>query len=414
MSETKPSQNGFSPTTIVALTLAGIVCLAGIALISSSEPELDSGNDGKAHALSNASIGYSGLARIIGDSGQATMMSRRKLDNSQERSILVLAPTLTTRPIQIEDVRLYGPMVILLPKWFILPDPKTRGWSRLVRKFPAEQVLALLPKNWREGATTEIDDAKQTQQVKLRYKSFLKNEVVDLGITGPIRSLRTISGTKWISIVSGPNGGSVIAKVRTQNVYVVADPDIFNNAGMANFDNAKLAAHFFSDIAENNKPIIFDLTLNGFQRRPNLGRLALQPPVLGATLCLLLAAIMIALQAAVRFLPPNPIRRALPLGKRTLVDNSVGLIRMGRREHRMAVPYANLIQRQVIKAITAPANRDSIVLNKSLNKASELFKSNSRFSSLMGQAGAAASPDDLVRISKNLYCWKQEMTRGRK
>jgi hypothetical protein len=411
MSATKPHQNGFSPRTMIALVLVGIVCFTGIGLISSFEPELKSGNDGNAHALSNASIGYSGLARVIGDAGQATVMSRRELDDAQERSTLVLAPTLQTQEDQIEDARLYGPTIVLLPKWFTQRDPEKRGWSQLVSDIPAKDVLELLPEDWLEGVSTDIDEAKEPQRVTLRYKSFVKNEMVDFGTTRQIDALRTISGTKWISVVAGPNGGAVIAKHRTENVYVVADPDIFNNAGMSNFANAKLAAHFFADIAENNEPIVFDLTLNGFQRQPNLGRVALEPPILGATLCLFLATVLIALQAAARFLPPNPIRRAVALGKRALADNTAGLIRMGRREHRMAVPYANLLKRQVSKAIAAPANLDPVALTATLDKVSELSKSHLRFSGLIEKAGAATTADDLVAVAKDLHRWKQETTR---
>jgi hypothetical protein len=411
MSVKKSHQSGFSPTTMIALVLVGIVSLTGIALIASSEPELKSGNDGNAHALSRASIGYSGLARVIGDTGQATMMSRRELDEAHERSTLVLAPTLSTQQAQIEDVRRYGPVVILLPKWFSQQDPEKRGWSQLISTMPADSVLKLLPEERIEEDSTNINEAKQDQRVTLRYKSFVKNEVADFGVTQAIKGLRTISGPKWIPVVAGPTGGAVIAKHSVENVYVVADPDVFNNAGMSHFDNAKLAVHFFADIRQDTNPIIFDLTLNGLQRQPNLGRVALEPPMLGATLCLFLAAILIALQAAARFLPPNPVRRVVALGKRALADNTAGLIRMGRREHRMAVPYANLLKRQVSKAIAAPTNLDPIALTATLDKVSELSKSKLRFSRLLEQAEATASPDDLVRIAKDLHRWKQETTR---
>jgi hypothetical protein len=413
MTETKKSANGFSPTTMIGLVLVSVVCLLGIALLSAFEPELKSGNDGAAHGLSKSSVGYSAMAQLLDRAGQKTQFSRRELAQTQARSTLVLAPTLSTEGSQIEDFRHFGPVVILLPKWLGQADQKRRGWIQLVGETPEKQVLDILPEDWREEDATTLNQAEQPQRLALTYRSFVKNAAEEFGTSQTIEALRTISGEMWVPIVAGPSGGAVIVKHKTENVYVVADPDIFNNAGMTHLANARLASHFFGDIKEDANPIVFDLTLNGFQRQPNLGRVAIEPPVLGATLCLMLAAILIGLQAAVRFLPPQPAQRAVALGKRSLADNTAGLIRMGKREHRMALPYANLIKRQVAKAISVPAHLDAVAMTATLDKLSEMSKSNYRFEALAADAGAAASAQDLIKVAGNLYRWKQEMTRER-
>ena len=409
----KTDANGFSPTTMIALVLVGIVCLTGITLLSAFEPELTSGNDGASHALSKSSVGYSGFVSLLSGSGQEAAYNRRELNDEQERSTLVLAPNSATQPEQIEDFRHFGPIVILMPKWLVSPDQKRRGWSQLAGRVPASSALNILPEDWLEGGSSDLNEAGSPQRVQLQYRSFVKNSAKDFGVTNAIEGLRTVSGSVWIPVVAGPSGGAVIAKHKKENVYLIADSDLFNNAGLANIANARLMAHFMADIKEDDNPVVFDLTLNGFQRQPNLGRVALEPPVLGATLCLLLTAILIGLQAAVRFLPPAPVRRAVALGKRALADTTAGLVRMGKCEHRMALPYANLLKRQVAKAISAPTTLDPVALTETLDKVSALSKSQLRFSVLAGEAAAVSSEEDLIRVGKDLHRWKQETTRER-
>jgi hypothetical protein len=86
---------------------------------------------------------------------------------------------------------------------------------------------------------------------------------------------------------------------------------------------------------------------------------------------------------------------------------------MGRREHRMSLPYANVLKRLVIKAIGAPANLDPVAQTTMLDRVSELSDSQLRYSTLLGEAGAATSPQELIKVAKDLHRWKQETTRER-
>jgi hypothetical protein len=411
---TKSSQNAFSPVTMLIMVMVGVVCLAGIALLSAFEPEMKSGNDGQAHALSKSSVGYLALSRMMEKSGFAIDFNRRGLeDGENDYSTVVLAPTMNTTGEQILDFYRDGPTVIILPKWFVVPDKNKRGWSQLFDVIPRRETMGLLPPDLETGS--KLEEADKPAALNLQYRSADGENEDSFGTTAPIRSLRTLSGPKWRAIVAGPNGGAVIAKYKETNLYVVADPDIFNNAGMASLGNAKLAETFFYDMAsdEDEGPLVFDLTLNGFQRKPNLGRLMIQPPLLGATLCFVLAALLVALQAATRFLPPKEAARAVALGKRGLADNTAGLIRMGRREHHMGLPYANLMKRVVMKAVSAPANLDPVAQTAMLDRVSELSDSQLRFSHLLGDAGGVSNPQDLVKVAQGLHRWKQETTRER-
>ena len=74
-------------------------------------------------------------------------------------------------------------------------------------------------------------------------------------------------------------------------------------------------------------------------------------PCLGATLCLAAAALLMALQALTRFGAPRQAGRAIALGKRALADNSAALIRLARREARMAPRYLDLTRASVAATV---------------------------------------------------------------
>ena len=50
-------------------------------------------------------------------------------------------------------------------------------------------------------------------------------------------------------------------------------------------------------------------------------------------------------QTVIQFGPTLQGGRVVALGKRALADNTAGLVRMAKREHHMASPYALLVER---------------------------------------------------------------------
>jgi hypothetical protein len=405
------STSAFSVRTMFVMVLVGIVCLAGIALLSAFEPELRSGDDGQAHALSKSSVGFLALTRLMENTGFDVARDRDGIEEDINNSTVVLTPSFATTSEQFLDYVREGPTVIILPKWFTQRDPKNKGWVKLVALTDKIDTLNILPENLRKNGL--IIEAVGTKSYPLIYNNSATGSTYNFGTSQPIRSLRVIQGPNLEPVLVVPNVGAVIAKHKETNMYIVAEPDLLNNAGMANLNQALMAETFILDIMheDDETPLIFDLSLNGFQRTPNLGRLFIQPPLLGATLCMVLAAILMAIQAAVRFLPPREATRVVALGKRALADNTAGLIRMGRREHRMGVPYANMMKRSVAKAVGAPISLDPIAQTAMLDRVSELSNSQFRLSTLMSEAGGVSNPTDLVKVASDLHRWKQETTR---
>ncbi len=397
----------FSLRTVLVLVLVGVFSFSALAVLSAYAPELRSGDDGAGHALSRSAVGFAGAVRLFNETGRRTAMSRGPLGQEDADSLLVLTPGAQHDAEAVAEVAHQGTRLVVLPKWAAFGDPQRRGWVRSAGVIPPSRVAAILPG---EGKTRPLI-ARREGAVRPRL-SRPDGETIG-GTLGEIRQLQTISGPGWIPVLVDETGAAVLAMHAESGVYVLAEPDLLNTHGISDLATAATAVRIPSLIWRGEGPILFDLTLHGLQRQRSVLRLALEPPLLGATLCLLAAALLTAFQAGVRFGGPRAAGRVFAHGKRALADNTAGLVRLARREHRMAAPYALLIRAAVARAVAAPRNLSSEELEAFLDRLAESMGTQDRYAALAGQARSARTARDLMRVARNLYRWRLEMTRGR-
>ncbi|WP_292109067.1 DUF4350 domain-containing protein [Brevundimonas sp.] len=399
------TDGGFSPVAMLGAVLVGVVALAGIGLLSAYGPELRSGDDGGGHALSRASIGYGALPALLRGVGKPVVMNRGALTEAAYDSLLVLTPTPASRPDTVEDLLHDGPTLIVLPKWASAPDADHPGWVRTLGVLAPEAALAPLPEALREDLS--LATRAEAAGVALR-----RPDGTAFGAPVRIDNLRTLTGPGWIPVLVDERGQPVLLRHGRMSVYVLAEPDLINTQGLRTLNGARTAVSLLELIGPGS-PVMFDLTLHGLQRTRNLLRLLVEPPLLGLTLALLGLAALAGLQAAVRFGPARTTGRVIALGKRGLADNTAGLVRLARREHHMAAPYALLMRAAVARAIGAPRNLDDAGLNAFLDRVGRTAGATDAYSALAVRASAARNRDDLMRIAADLHRWKQELTRAR-
>lgn len=402
----KAASGAFSPAAMIIVLLVGVVALAGIGLLSAYAPELRSGNNGGGHALSRASTGFGALPALLRGLGVPVVMNRGVLTEASDESLLVLTPTPDTNPDQVEDIDHYGATLIVLPKWVSTPDPRRPGWVRTLGAYPAGAVLAPLPDPLRDE--TRLDERQGRATVVLRRPNG-----TPFGAPVAVERLRTLSGPNWIPVVVDDRGQAVLAMHREQRAYVLADPDLVSTHALKTLAGARTAVALIDIVRAGDAPVMFDLTLHGFQRTRNLLRLMVEPPLLGMTLALAALAAFAGFQAAVRFGPARENARVIALGKRGLADNTAGLVRLARREHHMALPYARRVRAAAARAVGAPRNLDDAALDGFLDRLSRTVGATDVYSDLAEQARLAKTPGDLMRVAGALHRWNKELTRGR-
>jgi len=389
----------FSPRVMLALVLVGVFAFAALTVLAAYAPDLRGREDVRAHALSRSAVGYAGAVILARSLGMPVVVSRSR-EPSLDRSVLVLTPGEAVEAAAPARFRRARHTLIVLPKWGIEPDPLRPG---RVRKAGLSNGDVDFLRAY--GGTVAVSNLDHAARPVLRGAGGPFGPETRLPL-GPIDQLQTVSGAAWAPALTDEQGRVVLAYARAHpDVWLLADPDLLNNQGLANLDTARAGMAILA-AARGDGGVVFDVTLNGFERGRGLGRMMLEPPWLAATLCALAAAALTGLQALARFGAPRRPERAFALGAGALVENAAGLFRMARKEPELAPAYAALTRAEAAQALGVADETalESLAARRGAGSPAALAR----------EADAARTRDDLLAVARRLHDWKAEMTRGRR
>ena len=363
----------FSPRTLLAVLAVGAG--AFLLLLYAIGAGWDGGrdNNGGAHAAANGLNGFAGLARLLEAQGHEVSLSRNEARLSEE-GLLVLTPQQGTdgeAVARIIEARRYiGPTLLILPKWVALPAEQMPG----IEAQPGWVMLGgTVAPDWLEPIPGLEDESPEIGKSRLWHGFELSGRYPEPA------TVLSLAGPGLANLVISDNGNTLVGYVDDAGRYptlaawagftpraeedpetdaelwpviVVAEPDLLNNYGLADQTRAELA-HAIVDAAieDYELAIVFDLTVAGIARSENLLTLAFRPPFLAATLCLILAALVIAWRAFRRFGPPVAEAPALAMGKRQLARNGGGLVARAKRLHLLGPPYAAIVAARLAEAL---------------------------------------------------------------
>jgi hypothetical protein len=402
----------FSPRTILALVIVGLVSFSGLAVLSAYAPELRGGMEGGAHALSSSAVGFRGAAVMLKAEGAPVVVSRSApLGGRGVAGLLVLTPGLNTGAADLRDFRGAERVLIVLPKWGTEPEPTHPGFvtklGTVENSSDATELLAAY------APKTEVAHRNGVSRPALRGAGgpFQPGTYLPLA---EIDALQTLSGEGWQPSLVDEQGRMVLAQSRKHpGVLVLADPDLLNTQGLAKLDNAR-AGLAILDALRGEDGVVFDVTLNGFKRGRGIGRLVLEPPWLAATLCAVAAGLLMGLHGLARFGPAQTRGRAFALGKRALVDNSAGLVRMARKEHELAPAYAAMTKALIGEAAGGGERTAAGEDNERWLADLARLRGAAAPEELTAEAERAKSRADLLAVGRKLYQWRLEITRERR
>ena len=414
------SGSAFSPRSALVLVMAGAALLLAL-LWAAGQGLGDNLNDGGAHAGGKGLAGYAGLVQLLEANGYQITKGRSDGQFGQA-GLLVLTPTFTTKGADIERIveqhRKIGPVLVIAPKWAessTLPpqQPGVKpGWVELGKPQTAPM----------EGFHDEL---------KIGMPPMPSGGWHGMGLSGTLpypKAVYTLSGPGLVAWVWGSDGrilaGQVLGEEDTQvagdyPLYIVYEPDLLNNYGLARAENAALAEALIDRAASVNEDaaarhqITFDLTLNGLGRPLSPLTLAMSPPWLAATLCLLLAAFAAGWRSFLRFGPALAQGRSIAFGKRALVGSAGGLILRSRRSQLIAEPYVAAACERTARALGLPRGAPHEVTLAAIDRAlaAKSDTAPQPFSDACARLAAARGPTAIVEAARRLHTLERMLTR---
>ncbi|MEM1051936.1 MAG: DUF4350 domain-containing protein [Pseudomonadota bacterium] len=317
-----------------------------------------------AHASSNGLHGFAGLAQLLEANGYEVEKSR-ELSGLETLDLLILTPSLWTDADEfaeiLENRQYYGPTLVILPKWMVFrpageiadvdADRVQDDWVQLGSPtFPS----------WIEGLPEPYAMRLQLE----RTEQGVAARWAGLSLSGELPTADSVyaeqtSGQQ--ALVIDPGGRRLAVNVIGEEgsyfyeeahfVTFVVEPDLMNNYGLANPERAALALALIEQAGYEERSVTFDMTLVGLGESTNLLTLAFRPPFLAATLCLILAMVIVGWRAFLRFGPVADKADEARFGKAQLVRNGAGLIVRAGRLSLLADPYIALTQRKLGRAL---------------------------------------------------------------
>ncbi len=393
----------FSPRTVFIMLLVGVCAFVGLGVLGAYAPELRARGQGGANALSHSAVGYAGLVRLLRDVGVATEVSRARLAPPVGApGLLILTPPPGLSVANLAPAK--SPrrrVLIVLPKWAYAPDPQRPGWVSGVAPFPALKDDKLLDSLGIHAIRQRAGAASVTLHgVAGAFGGLAPTPI------GRIEHMQTLDLAGAQALVSDDQGFAVLAQV-DPGTFVLADPDLLDNHGLAGLDRARVAFHLIDVLRGGPGPVFLDVTLNGLGRARSLLGLALQPPFLDASLCALAAALLMGVHAAARFGPTRLQAPPMALGKSALLDNSAMLLRLAGREPRMGRRYAMLIRRNLARRVLTVGRAELApeIEAARLDAALDRLTPPGRpaFSTLATETERAADTTSLLRAARALH-----------
>jgi len=393
------ADGAFRTRTVILILAIGVLGFIGTLVLGAYAPDLRSGHNGGSHALSKAVVGFSGIVQLAEATGRNPRILRdpHMMDGEE---LIVFTPDTGTQDISVGITgRNAKPTLFIFPKWETMGDPTHNGWVRYVGLKDASDP---------EGVLAPAQKLKVFRHPSggrpLKTVGDLPPEV---RFTAP-RPVQTISGANVHPLVTDDEGRAVVAQLGDGPLYVIADPDLLNNRGVADPHQAAAALALLDWMnSSGSKQIDFDVTVNGLGHSRSPLKLAFDPPFLAMTLAIAAAVLLAGWQATARFGSPRRRERAIAFGKAALIDNTATLVRKAGRQATLGARYVDVIRDRAAIVFGMSSRLHDGALDAQLDR----LAGRARFTELAEAARTATDRHSALSAAQALHTWLWEKTR---
>jgi hypothetical protein len=215
--------------------------------------------------------------------------------------------------------------------------------------------------------------------------------------------------------------GMLVAELseRNRKIWILSDPDVISNHGLARGDNATLAVALIKRLLGPNGSVVFDETIHGYVAHPSSPFLLMfRFPFVVATAQALIAIVLLLWATMGRFGAPQPSPAALSAGRAGLLQNMAKLIEFTGHQPVMVARYVRENVSDVARQLHAPRGLAGQALIAWLQRVAGARGVEIDCGALMSQAdelGRSRRRDasSLVRLARDTHRWKGGILDGR-
>ncbi len=395
---TQSSANPFRTRTVLILVAAGFILALGFLLVSAYGDRIDRQRGNIPSPASRFATGFYGLTKLVELSGGKVSMSGDPADRP-EQGILILTPNAGTTRAEMEAALdeaagPNAPVLVILPKWIAAP----------LRDQPRrEQRLGLLPPQRIAALLAPVAEASVERE---KPGPLVIRTSLPIPAFRPPESLQSLRGDKLYPLIAAPDGGAVLAEIPGKNIFILADPDLLNNHGLAYRANARATLAMLAGLdPQAPGTVIFDTMLPYGSGGRNLLQLAFEPPFAGVSIALLIAALLAGIATLARFGPVRREQRAVPFGKAALIDNIVSLARRARRTREGGSAYADAIRDWAARRLALPRTLQGEALDAQL----DAIPTTTSYTAATERVRGATTETELLHAAQALDDWRKEV-----
>jgi len=360
--------------------------------------------------FSRSAIGYAGIADVLQRLDIPVVKSRYdSLGKLTAGSVLVIAEPLpgakteeTMRTLLKADT-----ILLVLPKWTGQPSKQKSGWLGEAEAWPTPDV------NWALHLV-----APQADVLEVDHAAWTTN-VLNLapGLEAPIRLMH---GDRLQPLI-GDADGMLLGRLtdRKRLIWVLSDPDVISNHGLARAGNAALAVAMIARLRSGSGSVVFDETIHGFVTEPaNPILLLFRFPFVMATIQGAIAIALLLWATLGRFGTPQPAPPPLSAGRQGLLENIAKLIEFTGHREVMVRRYVLETVRDVARQLHAPRELSTAALIGWLQRVGKARGVDTDCGALIREAeilgeSRRRNPAPLVRLARQIHRWKGEIIDGR-
>ncbi|MDL2275244.1 DUF4350 domain-containing protein [Desulfosarcina sp. OttesenSCG-928-G10] len=349
----------FSPKSIVLLiACAALLFSLSIFLDARQTPSDAPSQKSGPGTYSVSAIGHAGFYDFLDRRGYTVKRSKTALSGrlvGEDGTLIVAEPThLNVEDMDDSPYPHARRLLIVLPKWAGISDPKKKQWienARLTSVLHPQKTLSLV--------TTRGEVFRQN------WPAEWKNNRIGIPPTGDgtLQLIRSDVITPLVGDETGMLVGEYVDGER--RIWILSDPDVLSNHGLGKGDNAAFMLGVvdglrFWENTDQDAPLVFDESIHGYgEASTSITTLFFRFPFGVVTLLAFFSAILLVWSASGRFGAPERTQPETDFGKTKLIDNSARLLDYAGYHNVVLQRYVRMTLRLAAKALHAPKMEDA-------------------------------------------------------